>query len=78
MALYGALGLRNPSRAMGLAFIPAPFFTFFAITSFLLGQYGLVFLVTVATYGFATIAMLKPALAEFDIATGRSVARDEA
>jgi hypothetical protein len=74
VALFAVLGLRNRSAAMWLAFVPLPFCTFFAITSFLMGQFGLVFFVTVATYGFATLAMLKPALAEFDIVTGRTVA----
>ena len=32
------------------------------------------FLVTVASYGFATAAMLVPALFEFDVALGRTVA----
>jgi hypothetical protein len=77
VALYAALGLRNPSPAMGWAFIPAPCATFFAITSFLTRDYGTVFLVTVLTYGFATAAMLIPAVAEFDVATGRTVTREE-
>jgi ABC-type Na+ efflux pump permease subunit len=77
VALYAALGLRNPSRAMGWAFIPAPFLTFFAMTSFLMQDYGTVFLVTTVTYGFATAAMLVPAVSEFDIATGRTVSREE-
>ena len=77
VALYAALGLRNPSRAMGWAFIPAPFLTFFAMTSFLMRDYGTVFLVTAATYGFATAAMLVPAVSEFDVATGRTVSREE-
>ena len=77
VALYAALGLRNPSRAMGWAFIPAPFLTFFAMTSFLMRDYGTVFLVTTATYGFATAAMLVPAVSEFDVATGRTVSREE-
>ena len=76
VALYAALGMRNHSGAMGWAFVPAPFFTFFAMTSYLMGQYGLVFLVTIAVYGFATAAMLVPAIAEFDVATGRTGARD--
>ena len=76
VALFGVLGWRNPSKAMLLACFAAPLATFYAITSFLLGQYGLVFAVTIATFGFATTAMLVPALAEFDVATGRTTAKD--
>jgi ABC-type transport system involved in multi-copper enzyme maturation permease subunit len=77
VGLYAALGSRNPSLAIGVASVLAPIATFWAITSFLL-QYTLgVFLVTVATYGFATIAMLIPAIFEFDVATGRTTAGDE-
>ncbi len=73
VGLYAALGSRNPSLAIGVASILAPIATFWAITSFLL-QYTLgVFLVTVVTYGFATIAMLIPAIFEFDVATGRTM-----
>jgi len=77
VGLFVALGWRNPSRAIFMASLLAPFATFFVITSFLLGEYDQVFLVTVATYGFATAAMLVPAVSEFDVATGRTVAREE-
>ena len=43
---------------------------------FLQGNYGAAALVTVAMYGFATAAMLIPALYEFDVATGRTTAKD--
>ena len=77
VGLYAALGSRNPSLAIGIASVLAPIATFWAITSFLL-QYTLsVFLVTVATYGFATAAMLVPAIFEFDVATGRTSGADE-
>ena len=42
------------------------------ITTFLLGNYGAMFVVTALTYGFATAAMLVPAVSEFDVATGRT------
>lgn len=71
--LFWALGIRNPSRAIGWASFLAPFATFYAITSFIIGNYLAAFLAVAATYGFATLAMLKPALAEFDVAMGRSV-----
>ena len=72
IGLYFALGIRNPSRAIGWASFVAPFATFYIITSFLDQNYGAAFLVTAATYGFATAAMLIPALYEFDVATGRT------
>ncbi len=76
LALFAALAWRNPSRAMMLASFSAPAATFYAITSFLLMNYSGVFLATVAACGFFTAAMLVPALAEFDVATGRTAARD--
>lgn len=76
IALFAALGWRNPSSAMALACFTAPFAVFYAIVSFLLGNYDWVFAATVATFGFATTAMLVPALSEFDVATGRTTARD--
>lgn len=72
VGLYAALGSRNPSPAIGVASMLAPIATFVAITNFLLHQTLGVFLVTVATYGFATAAMLVPAIFEFDVATGRT------
>lgn len=69
VALFAALGWRNPSPAMGLACFSAPVVTFYAITSFLMGSFDLAFFATVITFGFATAAMLVPALSEFDIAT---------
>ena len=74
--LYVALGFRNASPALGWATIPMPFASFFAITSFLNGSYGPAFLVAVGMYGFATAAMLVPAIDEFDVATGRTSARE--
>lgn len=77
LALFVALAWRNPSTAMALASFSAPFATFYAIVSFLLGSYSLVGLATVGTFGFATAAMLVPALSEFDIATGAQPSREE-
>ncbi len=77
VGLYAALGIRNPSPAITLAALACPFATFYAITSFLL-EYTLgVFLVVATTYGFATAAMLIPAIYEFDVAAGRSTGPDE-
>lgn len=77
VGLYAALGARNPSRAIAIASMVAPFATFWAITSFLLNYTLSVFLVTLATYGFATAAMLVPAIFEFDVATGRTMPGEE-
>lgn len=77
IAMYVVLGWRNPSAAIGWASSLTPFLTFVVITSFLLGNFGTVFLLIVATYGFATWAMLVPAIYVFDIATGRTTAREE-
>jgi hypothetical protein len=74
VGLYVALGARNPSTAIAAASFLAPLATFYAITSFLLDYTLAVFLVTAATYGFATAAMLVPAIYEFDVATGRTTA----
>ena len=76
VGLYLALGARNPSAAIGVAAFVCPFATFYAITSYLLGATLGVCLVTVAVYGFATAAMLVPAIYEFDVATGRTTAEE--
>lgn len=70
--LYWALGRRNPSGAIAMASGITPFVTFAVITNHLQGSYGAAFLMAVATYGFATAALLIPAIAEFDVATGRT------
>lgn len=77
VAMFAALGTGNPSSAIAAASIGVPFLTFHAITSFLLGHYLTVFLVIVTAYGFATAAMLVPALNEFDFAMGRTSMADE-
>jgi ABC-type transport system involved in multi-copper enzyme maturation permease subunit len=76
VGLYCALGLRNPSTAIATASGFAPWLTFYIITSFLQGNYGAAALVTVIAYAFATAALLIPALFEFDVATGRTAAKD--
>jgi ABC-type transport system involved in multi-copper enzyme maturation permease subunit len=77
LAMYVVLGWRNPSGAIVLASTLTPFLTFFVITSFLVGNFGTVFLVIGATYGFATWAMLVPAIDVFDVATARASGREE-
>jgi ABC-type transport system involved in multi-copper enzyme maturation permease subunit len=76
LGLYVALGARNPSTAIGLASFTCPFVTFYAITSFLLGYTLGVFVMIAAAYGFATAAMLIPAIYEFDVTTGRTTAEE--
>ncbi len=73
LGLWASLTHRNPSPALTVAAGILPFCTFYAITSFLLGQTLGVCLFVVAAYGFTVIAMLIPAVSEFDTALGRSV-----
>jgi ABC-type Na+ efflux pump permease subunit len=76
--LFVAMGSRNPSPAIALAAFGLPFLTFFAITSFILrGQELVVFSVIAVAYGFATLAMIVPALSEFDFAMGRARTAEE-
>ena len=74
VGLYAVLGARNPSAAIGVASFLCPFATFYAITSYLMEPPAplAALLATIAAYGFTTAAMLVPALAEFDVATGRA------
>jgi len=73
LGLWASLTHRNPSPALTLAAGILPFCTFYAITSFLVGQTLGVCLFVVAAYGFTFIAMLVPAISEFDTALGRTV-----
>jgi hypothetical protein len=72
LGLWASLTHRNPSPALTLAAGVLPFCTFYAITSFLLGQTLGVCLFVVAAYGFATLAMLIPAISEYGSALGRT------
>lgn len=72
MALWISLTRKNPSTALQISAATLPFFTFYAISSFLLGHTLPVLLAIFATYGFTTIAMLVPAISSFDVAFGRS------
>ncbi|MDO5309218.1 MAG: hypothetical protein Q4G03_06965 [Planctomycetia bacterium] len=74
VGLYVALGARNPSKALALASFALPPATFYAATSFMLGKPFLVFISVVVAYFFAGLAMLIPAIDEFDVATGRATA----
>ena len=72
IGLYAALSARNPSPAIGWASALLPSLTFVAITSFLQGNSLQVLFVTVVAYGFATLALLVPAIGAFDLLTGRT------
>ncbi len=72
VGLYAALSTRNPSPAIGWASALLPSLTFVAITGFLQGSTLQVLLVTIVAYGFATTAMLVPAIGAFDLLTGRT------
>ena len=72
-----AWGRHNPSPAIFLASGVLPLAMFFVITSFLIGRMLSVFLVMGATYGFATTALMMPALGEYMLAMGRSRTQEE-
>jgi len=72
VGLYAALSARNPSPAIAWASALLPALTFVAITGFLQGNALQVLLVTAAAYGFATLALLVPAIGAFDLLTGRT------
>ena len=70
--LWASLCHRNPSGALTLAALLLPFLTFYAIMGFLLGNTLGVVLSIMIAYGFTTVAMLVPAVSEFDYALGRT------
>jgi hypothetical protein len=72
IALYASLRHKIPSVALTISAFTLPFLTFYAITSFLLGGSLGVCLVIATAYGFPVIAMLVPAVSEFDMALGRT------
>jgi hypothetical protein len=74
VALFGSLGSRNPSRALAIVSILTPFWTFYCVISLINGDTAAAFLVSVGIYGFALLAMLVPAVSDFDIALGRTSA----
>lgn len=72
IGLWASLTHKTPAPALGLAAFLLPFMTFYSITSYLLGSTLGICVVVTLTYGFTTIAMLVPALGEFDVALGRT------
>lgn len=77
IGLYAALNWRVRSPALTLVAALAPLLTVIGITTFLVGNYGTLLLITVTTYAFATWAMLIPAIHVFDVATARDSTRSE-
>ena len=74
VALFGSLGAKNPSNAIALVALLTPFWTFYCIISLVNGDLMAAFLVSAGIYGFAILAMLVPAVGDFDIALGRTSA----
>jgi hypothetical protein len=72
LGLYSSLTYKNPSSALTLASLVLPFLTFYAITDFLLGGNLGVCLWICLAYGFTAVAMMVPAMHDFDIALGRN------
>jgi ABC-type Na+ efflux pump permease subunit len=72
IALSASLSHKNPSMALGISAFVLPFLTFYSITEFLLNGTLGVCLAICAAYGFTTLAMLVPAVSEFDVALGRT------
>lgn len=70
LGLWAALTHRTPSPALVFASILLPFLTFYALTSFLLGETLGVVLPVAFAYGFTTVAMLVPAVSEYNIVLG--------
>jgi hypothetical protein len=74
VALFGSLGAKNPSRAIALVALLTPFWSFYCVISLIIGDVMAAFLFSAGIYGFALLAMLVPAVSDFDIALGRTSA----
>lgn len=72
IGLWASLTHKNSSNALTLAAGVLPFGTFYAITAYLLGESFSVCLCICLAYGFTAMAMLIPAISEFDMSLGRS------
>ncbi|MEC7566123.1 MAG: hypothetical protein VX738_10610 [Planctomycetota bacterium] len=77
IGLYVALGFRNPSPAIFWSTLLLPFATFHAITSFFIEHHLTSVAVLSVIYGFTTLAMLMPAIGEFDVAMGRTKGQED-
>lgn len=72
VALFGSLGSKNPSQAIALVAILTPFWSFYCVISLINGEFMAAFLFSMGVYGFFLLAMLVPAVSDFDIALGRT------
>jgi hypothetical protein len=72
VVLGASLTQKNPAPALWLGAAALPFLTFYAIASFLLDAPLAATLSVAVAYGFTTIAMLVPAVSDFDVMLGRS------
>ncbi len=72
VALNGSLGARNPSQAIFIVSLLTPFWSFYCVVSLMESAFLAAFLFSVGVYGFALLAMLIPAVSDFDIALGRT------
>ncbi len=77
LGMYVALNWRYQSWALTWVALLAPLATFYVIVSFLLHHHGTAFLVAVAMYGYASAAMLVPAVSMFDVALSTAPTQDE-
>lgn len=74
VALFVSMGAKNPSQAIALVALLTPFWSFYCVVSMINVQIMATFLVCFLIYGFALLAMLVPAVSDFDIALGRTSA----
>ncbi len=72
VALFASLGAKNPSQAIALVALLTPFWSFYCVISLINGEFMAAFLFSMGVYGFALLAMLVPAVSDFDIALGRT------
>ncbi|HVJ85890.1 MAG TPA: ABC transporter permease, partial [Caulifigura sp.] len=72
LGLYASLSSKNQSPALMLSAGLLPFFTFYAITSYLVGYTLGVCLSLIGAYGIPIVAMFVPAASGYDVALGRS------
>ncbi len=78
--LWWVLSADRPSPALTIASVSLPLLVFYTVTNILVARPGSVestpplvpFLVVVAAFGFAIMAMMVPLLSEFDVALGRT------
>ena len=76
IGLYVALGWHTPSSALALASAGLPLAMFYSITSLLLGDYLMAFIVLTGVYSFATVAIALPRLSEFLVSSRRAKAAE--